>query len=99
MNTNYLLPEEYQEQMFSSLSHGIGLENEWTIIRSVHKANDPGGYGGGYGGEILPGMTISIESYIGEVGGPDGVKLEEQILITETGPVKFSRTPYELDWL
>ena len=44
-------------------------------------------------------MTISIESYIGEVGGRDGVKLEEQILITEKGPVIFSRTPYELDWL
>ncbi len=44
-------------------------------------------------------MTISIESYIGEVGGPDGVKLEEQILITEKGPVIFSRTPYEFDWL
>ena len=55
--------------------------------------------GGGYDGEILPGMTISIESYIGEVGGPDGVKLEEQIHITEKGPVVFSRTPYELDWL
>ncbi len=44
-------------------------------------------------------MKISIESYIGEVGGPDGVKLEEQIHITEKGPVIFSRTPYELDWL
>ncbi len=99
MNTNYLLPQKYQEQMFSSLSHGIGLENEWPIIRSVHKADVQGGYGGGYDGEILPGMTISIESYIGEVGGPDGVKLEEQIHITEKGPVIFSRTPYELDWL
>jgi len=48
MNTNYLLPQKYQEQMFSSLSHGIGLENEWPIIRSVHKADDPGGYGGGW---------------------------------------------------
>jgi Xaa-Pro aminopeptidase len=99
MNTNLLLPREYQEQMFSSLSHGLGLENEWPIIRSVHKAETRGGYGGGYDGEILAGMVISIESYIGEVGGPDGVKLEEQILNTENGPEKLSSTPYELDWL
>ncbi len=99
MYGNYHLPEEYQEQMFTSFAHGIGLENEWPIIKSVHKADRFGGYGGGYDGELQPGMTICIESYIGEVGGPDGVKLEEQILVTEDGPVSLSNTPFEQDWL
>lgn len=97
--TNYPLPVDYQEQMFTSFAHGIGLENEWPIIKSVHKTDVYGGYGGGYDGELKPGMTICIESYIGEVGGPDGVKLEEQILITESGPVPLSNTPYEESWL
>ena len=99
MHTNYRLPEAYQDQMFSSFAHGIGLENEWPIIKSVHKADCHGGYGGGYDGELVSGMTLCIESYIGEVGGPDGVKLEEQILITEKGPERLSKTPFEENWL
>jgi Xaa-Pro aminopeptidase len=98
-HTNYRLPVDYQEQMFTSFAHGIGLENEWPIIKSVHKMEMHGGYGGGYDGELKPGMTICVESYIGEVGGPDGVKLEEQILITSSGPVPLSATPFEEEWL
>ena len=30
-------------------------------------------------------MTVSIESYIGEVGGKEGVKLEQQYLVTDKG--------------
>ena len=33
-----------------------------------------------------------MESYIGEVGGPDGVKLEQQVVITATGAKLLSRT-------
>ena len=44
-------------------------------------------------------MTLCIESYAGEVGGPDGVKLEEQVLITDTGAVPLGLTPYEDSWL
>ena len=38
-------------------------------------------------------MVVSVESYIGERGGHQGVKLEEQVLITARGAVKLSRTP------
>ena len=38
-------------------------------------------------------MVLSVESYIGERGGHEGVKLEEQVLITAAGAVKLSRTP------
>ena len=30
-------------------------------------------------------MFICVESYCGRVGGKEGVKLEEQLLVTETG--------------
>ena len=35
---------------------------------------------------LFPGMTVCVESYIGEVGGSEGVKLEQQVLITDTRP-------------
>ena len=40
-------------------------------------------------------MTVCVESYIGEVGGVEGVKLEQQLLITETGAEILSRYPLE----
>ena len=54
---------------------------------------------GGYDGVIEVGMTLCVESYAGEVGGPDGVKLEEMVLITETGVEFLGLTPYEESWL
>ncbi len=40
-------------------------------------------------------MVVSVESYIGEVGGADGVKLEEEVLVTDTGIEKLSRYPFD----
>jgi Xaa-Pro aminopeptidase len=44
-------------------------------------------------------MVLSIESYIGEVGGTEGVKLEEEVLVTETGVELISTFPFEEDLL
>ena len=44
-------------------------------------------------------MVLSAEGYIGAVGGLEGVKLEQQVLITETGPELFSDFPFEADLL
>ena len=35
-------------------------------------------------------MTISIESYIGEIGGKEGVKLEDHFLVTKNGLKQLS---------
>ena len=40
-------------------------------------------------------MTVCVESYIGEPGGGEGVKLEQQALITDTGYAVMSRFPLE----
>ena len=50
-------------------------------------------YGGN--GVLEPGMVVSVESYIGEVGGSEGVKLEEEVLITASGAELISRFPFE----
>jgi hypothetical protein len=38
-------------------------------------------------------MVVSVESYIGEVGGPDGIKLEQQVVIAAEGRRVLSKTP------
>ncbi len=47
----------------------------------------------GSDGMFVKNMVVSVESYIGEVGGPDGVKLEEQVLITDGGAEPMSASP------
>jgi Xaa-Pro aminopeptidase len=50
---------------------------------------------GGYDGLVEPGMTLCVESYMGEVGGDEGVKLEQQVLVTETGCELLTSFPFE----
>lgn len=49
----------------------------------------------GYDGVLEPGMTLCVESYIGEERGNEGVKLEQQLLITEDEPELLSTFPFE----
>ena len=44
---------------------------------------------------IEPNVTLCVESYIGAPGEAEGVKLEQQILVTETGTELLSQFPFE----
>ena len=44
-------------------------------------------------------MTLCVEAYVGAVGGEEGVKLEEQVLVTETGCEVLSSYPFEESFL
>jgi Xaa-Pro aminopeptidase len=44
-------------------------------------------------------MTLCVESFIGAQGGREGVKLEEQVIVTETGVERMSSYPFQTDWL
>ncbi len=49
----------------------------------------------GYDGVLAENMTICIESYIGEEGGAEGVKLEQQVLVTANGAQVLTTYPFE----
>ena len=84
------IPEEFRPNRYSCVAHGVGLCDEWPRI-----AHRQGGEGVHYDGVLLPGMVMCVESYIGAVGGREGVKLEQQVLVTETGPRLLSTFPFE----
>jgi Xaa-Pro aminopeptidase len=86
-------PERFQEQHYPVLAHGVGMSDEWPAI---YYPQDEAFI---YDGALAPGMTLSVESYVGEVGGREGVKLEQQILITEDGHELLVRFPFEDDLL
>jgi Xaa-Pro aminopeptidase len=92
--TAWPIPDEFLSNRYGSLIHGVGLADEYPGIK--HLPDFPAK---GYDGLITPGMTLCVESFIGSEGGKEGVKLEEQVLITETGVEKLSSYPMEEDWL
>jgi len=88
------IPERFVDQRYTSVMHGVGMHGETPFI--AH-AMDFEIYG--REGVLEPGMVVSIESYIGEKGGGEGVKLEEEVLVSNAGPVLISRFPYEEELL
>jgi Xaa-Pro aminopeptidase len=82
------LPEDYYPNRYSVMVHGIGLCDEWPAIRYPTD-------GGEKNGTFQKNMTITVESYIGKVGGKEGVKLEQQYLIGENGLELMSHHPLE----
>ena len=82
------VPHKYEHNRYMMMLHGVGLVDEYP---SVAYAVDFSEWG--YDGVFQENMVVSVESYIGEDGGREGVKLEEQVLITANGAVKLSSTP------
>ena len=88
------IPEIYASNRYGSMIHGVGLADEYPSIK--HWAD----FGAkGYDGVLEEGMTLCVESFIGVEGGKEGVKLEEQVLITRDGTAPLSTYPMEVDWL
>lgn len=88
------LPEEYRAQRYGVVFHGVGLCDEYPAIRYPEDVDTSG-----YDGVLRPGMTLCVEVYVGAVGGRNGVKLEDQVVITETGYENLTKFPFEQDWL
>ena len=84
------IPERFLDRRYPSIIHGVGMHGETPLVAhhmDFEKFST--------NGILEPGMVVSVESYIGEVGAADGVKLEEEVLITETGIEKISRYPFD----
>jgi len=85
---SWKLPEEYYGNRYSCMVHGIGLCDEWPMIRYPTD-------GGQREGSFVKNMTVTVESYIGKVGGKEGVKLEQQYLVGENNLELMSHHPLE----
>ena len=90
----YRQPERFVANRYPVLAHGVGMCDEWPAILYPQDYPECG-----YDGVLEPGMVMSVESYVGEVGGPEGVKLEQQIVITEDGHKLLCKFPFEEELL
>ena len=82
------LPEKYRAQRYEVLAHQAGLEDEGP---SVAYPEDPQPNGDRV---LKEHSVICLEAYMGEVGGRDGVKLEDQLVLTADGARVLIPYPY-----
>jgi Xaa-Pro aminopeptidase len=87
---SWKVPAEFVPNRYADLAHGVGLDVEYPLI---WYAEDEA-YGM-YDGTFEANMVVCVESYIGAVGGSEGVKLEQPVLITATGPKPICECPFE----
>ena len=85
----YLPEEEFHKNAYPCTIHGVGMCDEYPQIKPRFRGPNP------YDGVIEENMVLCVESYMGAEGERDGVKLEQQILVTKDGHEIMSTFPLE----
>jgi Xaa-Pro aminopeptidase len=83
------VPDEYVPNRYMMMVHGCGFVDEYPSVAYKVDWQEVG-----YDGFFEEGMVVSVESFIGEVRGPDGIKLEQQVAIGPAGARFLSKTPF-----
>jgi Xaa-Pro aminopeptidase len=83
-------PDEFVDRRYLGPVHGNGMVAEYPIILYPDFYNESG-----QEGVFEANMTVCVESYLGSTRGGEGVKLEEQVLITTAGVERLTTYPYE----
>lgn len=90
------LPDDMHGRRYSVMGHGVGLCDEYpSILYPDDYDNSAGSHFPDYADTLEPGMTLTVEVFAGSDNGGQGVKLEDQILITETGFENLTRSPHD----
>jgi Xaa-Pro dipeptidase len=86
----YRLPPHLQKQRYSCMMHGVGLCDEWPLVAYPESAVP-----GAFDYPLEPGMVLCVEALISPEDGDFSIKLEDQVLITETGYENLTRYPFD----
>ena len=86
---SWRIPPGHVDYRYSLAVHGVGMADEWPVVPLhvdyTNRAMD---------GAFAPGMVICVESLIAEAGS-ESIKLETQVLITDTGAERLDSFPWE----
>jgi Xaa-Pro dipeptidase len=84
------LDAQYWKQKYSCKMHGVGLCDEWPYVTY------PDGYTeGAFDAVLEPGNVLCVEALVSPEGGDFSIKLEDQVLVTETGFENLTRYPFD----
>ncbi|MEZ5811155.1 MAG: Xaa-Pro peptidase family protein [Rhizobiaceae bacterium] len=83
-------PPDCLPNRYGCLMHGVGLCDEYPSVFHPQDMDEDT-----FDDTLKPGMVMCVESYVGRLGGREGVKLENQVLITETGHQQLNTYPLD----
>ncbi len=81
---------QYKAHQYCVKMHGVGLCDEFPSIYYPDQFIE-----GAADYTLAPGMVLSVETFVGEVGGKEGIKLENEVLITHDGHEVITDYPFE----
>jgi Xaa-Pro aminopeptidase len=84
------LDAQYWKQKYSCKMHGVGLCDEWPFV-----PYPDGWVDGAFEVALEPGMVLCTEALVRPEGGDFSIKLEDQVLITETGCENLTSYPFD----
>lgn len=84
------LAPHYERQKYSCKMHGVGLCDEWPLVPYPDAWVE-----GAFEVALEPGMVLCVEALVSPEGGDFSIKLEDQVLITETGHENLTRYPFD----
>jgi Xaa-Pro aminopeptidase len=85
---SWQIPPAYQPYRYSLAAHGVGMADEWPVI-ALHPD-----FADSQNGTFEAGQVICVESLIADAHS-ESVKLETQVLITDTGTERLDSFPWE----
>ena len=88
------LEEIYKKQQYSCRFHGVGLCDEFPLITYPEDYEE-----GAFDYVLQPGMTLCVEALISRVNGNFSIKLEDQLLVTESGFENLTSYPFDGQFL
>lgn len=83
-----VIPERFVPQRYECMVHGVGLEEENPSVCHPQDRQSNGDR------EIQEGMALVVELYVGEVGGAEGVKLGDEVVVTSSGVRTLAPYPF-----
>ena len=84
------LDAQFQKQKYGCMMHGVGLCDEWPLVAYPDQAVP-----GAFDYPLVPGMVLCVEALVSPEGGDFSIKLEDQVLITETGFENLTQYPFD----
>lgn len=87
---SHKLDSQFQSLKYGCIMHGVGLCDEWPLIAY------PDHYVEGAFDYVLDaGMVLCVEALVSPEGGDFSTKLEDQVLVTETGFESLTKYPFD----
>ncbi len=86
----HVMDAQFQRGKYGCLMHGVGLCDEWPLVAYPDRAVD-----GAFDYPLEAGMVLCVEALGSPEGGDFSIKLEDQVLITETGYENLTRYPFD----